>query len=78
MGEFKAQDLINTAWATTGEEALLLDLLDPISVLDMIEVQGGSPQLMRYETGSTLHGEEPFTNTKNSQSHRGELFITMN
>merc|ERR1712167_301303 len=42
------QDLSNTAWAfaTTGAPAPAL--LDPISVLDVIEARGFQPQLMYY------------------------------
>ena len=48
MADFDAQELANTAWAfaMTGEPAPAL--LNPVSVLDLMEVQGSKPQLMHY------------------------------
>merc|ERR1739848_857185 len=49
MAVFNAQDVANTAWAfaMAGEPAPAL--LNPVSVLDLIEVQGSKPQLMYHD-----------------------------
>ena len=46
--EFNAQGLANTAWAFAIVGAPAPALLDPVSVLDVMEVQGCKPQLMYY------------------------------
>ena len=49
LGDFSVQDLANTGWAfaTAGEPAKIL--LDPISVLDKIELQDAKAQLAYYQ-----------------------------
>ena len=48
LDEFNAQGLANTAWAFATVGAPAPALLDPISVLDVMEGQGSKPQLMYY------------------------------
>ena len=49
VGDFEVQGLTNTAWAfgKAGEPAP--GLLDPSSVLDMIDVKGAKPQMLDYQ-----------------------------
>ena len=48
MEDFEAQELTNTAWAfaTAGEPTPAL--LDPILVLDVMEVRGAKPELLEH------------------------------
>ena len=46
--EFKAQELANTSWAFATVGASAPALLDPLSVLDVMEARGYELQLMEY------------------------------
>ena len=46
--QFNAQGLANTAWAFATVGAAAPALLDPLSVLDVMEAQGYELQLMDY------------------------------
>ena len=46
MADFNAQDLANTAWAFATASQAAPPLLNPVSVLELIEVQGSMPELM--------------------------------
>ena len=48
MAEFKAQQLANTAWAFATASEPAPALLNPVAVLDSMEVQGSKPELMYY------------------------------
>jgi len=48
LEQFNAQGLANTAWAFATVGAPAPVLLDPISVLDVMEAQGCKPQLVCY------------------------------
>ena len=48
LDQFNSQQLANTAWAFATVGAPAPALLDPISVLDVMEAQGCKPQLMDY------------------------------
>ena len=48
LDQFNAQDLANTAWAFATVGAAVPALLDPLSVLDVMEAPGYERQLMEY------------------------------
>ena len=49
MVDFSAQDLTNTAWAFATASEAAPPLLNPVSVLDLIELKGSKPELMYYD-----------------------------
>ena len=48
LDEFNPQGLINTAWAFATVDVPAPVLLEPMSVLDMVESKGFKPQLIYY------------------------------
>ena len=48
LDQFNAQELANTAWAFASVGAAVPALLDPLSVMDVMEAPGYELQLMEY------------------------------